>query len=1030
MAAAFLAAGGAHQSRPQESSTEAAETQGAPPASRRVLDAPILIEAAAISDVCFWSGRAGDDPLPILVPIDPGSPSFNEDLARAMQCASERHLAIVPVIQPPVEWQTAPDPSAALEPWIGVLDAAVASMQRRIHVFEVGRHPETSFESKSFAYLVQRISTLIRSLDPHAALVIGPLHTADSTWLNTIPPERLRPYIDGIELERPVDWASWSAKLAGDYPAVAVWVRIPEDLDPPATLAALFEARRSRTAAVVSLKDPTETGESSLLARVVANVIGAVPARFVVDLEPAPITIGAPAPPGASTPAALAFLMDPLGPERAVILPAPRPREGAPQTFTVSLGSDPVSQVKALDLVSGRWLVTSHDGGRQRTGPAVIEIQGATGPVLLRYVPQRGPRSGAVTVGVTAEAELSAEEIIARERAFAAAQARVVEHYTARATLSFHYRAEALNETVDIQSVNRFYWKDGVGDYEETDLFVNGARWRGPVPSLPFVQAEKVREVPLEISLDESYRYELIGRDKLDDRSCYVIGFEPVDRQRSSYSGKVWIDAGTFARRRLSLVQHGLKEPITSSSDEIEYGPVAVGDREVFLPLSGYRQMIFTVIGRTIVTERRVIYEDVAVNGEGFEEAREQAYASDRPIIREDASGFENLTRDPDGSRTAKPISLKNVAIFGGMGFGPDSLGFPFAAMNYFDFDWRGTGTQLDFAFAGPFINLAWTNPSLGRSRWELTLEGRLIALWDNFKSVSDVGRREDEDVKELEETVFVVLGRPLTTFTKIELQMDTGYTGYTNAEHTSEDFVIPSDSLATTETIRWKHQRSGTLFDVWASTSQRFGWDDWGLPMGASGTADEDSFQRWGADIIKAFFPGKTQKISLAFSATDGRNMDRFSRFRIGEFRNVRVRGYNGADITFDRGLTGNLGYLVSLPRNGVSLTFAVDGAVIENDDDFGYVFPPHPSSTYRTRSHQEPNGKREWLAGGGVGVNWNGPWGTLMRVQGAWGLGTSMDLSGSSAAFRFVIVRTFDRWPWGENARPPSEPIVPPTP
>src|SRR5206468_3327093 len=151
-------------------------------------------------------------------------------------------------------------------------------------------------------------------------------------------------------------------------------------------------------------------------------------------------------------------------------------------------------------------------------------------------------------------------------------QARILDHYQARATISYHYRAETLGEEIDVASVNRFFWKDAVGEYQEIELYVNGARWKGKPPSLPFIQAEKVKEIPLEIRLDESYSYRLNGKDTVSGRPAYVVGFEPVNKESSLYSGEIWIDTNSFARLKIRLVQHGLKEPITSNSDIIEYG--------------------------------------------------------------------------------------------------------------------------------------------------------------------------------------------------------------------------------------------------------------------------------------------------------------------------------------------------------------------------------------------------------------------------------------------------------------------------
>jgi hypothetical protein len=415
--------------------------------------------------------------------------------------------------------------------------------------------------------------------------------------------------------------------------------------------------------------------------------------------------------------------------------------------------------------------------------------------------------------------------------------------------------------------------------------------------------------------------------------------------------------------------------------------------------------MVFTVLGRSVVVERRVAWEEFAINAPVFEQGREQAYASGRPVLRDDETGYSYLVKEGDVIRTRQAESLRNVALFGGIALNSDlSLGTPFAGLNYFDFNWRGSGTQLDVAFAGPLLDVAWTDPAVGRSRWDISVEGRVAGLPGRFKKVTGSGRRSEEDLKVLEERMFLTVGRHLSPYQKIDLQAELAYDNFNRAAGADPDFVLPPTRPAATVAARWRYLRAGYALDLWYSQGRRLGWGDWGLPQDpnltasttdepSGGSGDDLSFQRWGMGLVKSFYPGRLQKVSLGGALLAGRDLDRFSQFRIGEFRNTRVRGFNSFDITFDRGATAQVEWKFTLPRGGASVELSLEGAVIENEEDFH---------------------NREYLAGSGVAVSFTGPWGTLMSLRSGFGLGGSIDVRSSGASVRLVIIKTWDRWPF----------------
>lgn len=832
------------------------------------------------------------------------------------------------------------------------------------------------FDPKSYSFLVEKVGTLLRSIDPRATLILGSLVDDSQGWFEEIEPGRLAPYVGGIALADPIDLGAWRDLIGASWPATHLWLYAdPGAAGPDAFLARFHEARALGAEMVVAPAGSDAAG--ALL-----HLIQRLPSRF----SPAAASEG------------LVRFEDPLGPEQAVIVLDPL-------LTAIDAGPDPVARIRAFDLATGEALVTGTRSPGPPAAPSVIEIPAGARPALLLFAVNKGLHASPETVGVTSERVLTVEEILAGERAFEAGQARALHHYQAKATIPYHYRAETLAQAIDVVSVNRFFWKDGTGDYEEIDLLVNGARWRGAAPALPFIQAERVKEVPLEIRLDKSYTYRLEGKEKVDGREVYVVAFEPASDAAGLYSGEVLVDATSFARVRIRLVQHDLKAPITSSTDVIDYAPVdpSTGrqspEAELWLPVRGYRQMVFTAVGRAVVAERLVSYEDFSINAEQFETLRGQAYASGRPILRDDANGYSYLEAGEDGLRERKADSLQNVAFFAGLGFDSDgSIGTPIAGMNYFNFDWRNTGTQVDIAFAGVLLDAAWTNPALGDTLWELTLNGQLVALDETFHRTVEAGRLDGQDVETRRQQLLATLSHPITPFQRAVFQAEVDYDDYGADSDTDPNFIVPTTGFSGIGTLRWNYHRNGYQVDAWYSSGHRLSWETWGIDdpnaPGArtGGGPDDDQYTRTGLSAFKSFHAGARQSLSLGISAFDGSSLDRFSRFRIGDFRNARVRGFSSKDITFDRGVTGQVAWQFPLPGTGVGIDLGVDAALIENEEDFD---------------------GRQTLFGGGAAVSFHGPWGTLMTLRTHFQLGSSIDSDTSGVSIRALMIKTLDHWP-----------------
>ena len=72
-------------------------------------------------------------------------------------------------------------------------------------------------------------------------------------------------------------------------------------------------------------------------------------------------------------------------------------------------------------------------------------------------------------------------------------------------------------------------------EWEEQSFSVNGSKWGADRPAFPLLQAEKVLSLPLELRLNQDYRYELAGMERVGELECYRVRFEPTTDDAALY---------------------------------------------------------------------------------------------------------------------------------------------------------------------------------------------------------------------------------------------------------------------------------------------------------------------------------------------------------------------------------------------------------------------------------------------------------------------------------------------------------------
>ncbi|HKQ99004.1 MAG TPA: hypothetical protein VJV75_14105, partial [Candidatus Polarisedimenticolia bacterium] len=688
-----------------------------------------------------------------------------------------------------------------------------------------------------------------------------------------------------------------------------------------------------------------------------------------------------------------------------------RPAEGEPPALVRLTLRSPLESLELIDPADGttRRLAESTPPG------ALVDLPLRSGALVLRYrvALTALPINEEERVGATSE--LTAEEIIARERETRGIQATRLSHYEAKATISIHYRLAALRETVDLMTENRLYVKDGRHDYEQTAMYVNGALWRGKEPPyLPYLQPGTVTEVPLDIRLDERYRYRLEGREHVEGIECYVIAFEPADAasKESLYRGKVMIDSRRFTRLKMSAVQTNLVDPLRSNEVVYRFAPITTPRGEVWLPSSVTGQMNFELLGYSLAVEREAEYSDYRADEEGFDERREAAFDSGRPLFRDTGGNFQRLERNA-GVETLQSLDTpRNTLLVMGMSVGETGdFSFPFAGVNWFDFDFKGTGTQFNLAWAGPFCDISWNQPNLLDTGpevrpWSYAVQGTFNALEVEDKNATSAGTFGAEEVDILRETVRGTLAIPVGDFLRFSLETRATYQNFDRRKDTDPAFVLPPTNYEPVADLRAEFARLGWLTAAWGEWGYRSAWSAWGLP-GQKFEDDDRDFTRLGVDLRKSFYTGTYHKVSVGVSGFEGRSLDRFSRFELGDFRAARVRGFNDSGIHFDRGLVGEVSYAFPVGRS-LRADVSVQEGFVHSGDDFGDGY--------------------ERIIGSGLSLEFSGPWSTFVNVRLSAALSSTIEDKGSGGDLRVVFFRTFDKWSRKSgNGRPPAVPVAP---
>jgi hypothetical protein len=573
--------------------------------------------------------------------------------------------------------------------------------------------------------------------------------------------------------------------------------------------------------------------------------------------------------------------------------------------------------------------------------------------------------------------EIPLEEILRRLQAFEDDQKRKLDHFSAVNTTHLRFGAGAGLQSVEATLEGAFFFRQGQGfDWAWQNFYINGIRWRSEkIPEIPLIQPEKAAVMPVEITFTPSYDYRLVEGDTIDGREAWVIDFRPTANATETklYRGRVWVDKATYARLRTKAVQLGLEGEVISNEETLYYSPVDANGQPVawsgdayVLPLRLVGQQLISVLNSTTLVEREMVLSGVQINSGDFDARRQEVLASKATMVRDTDKGLRYLVTDgaPEGERVVQEeFDTSRLFAIGGV-FADDSLDYPLplAGVNYLDFNFRGTGNQLNVFFAGVLAIASYADPKFLGSK--VDFGGDLFFL--GIATSDELYRNEEEvpgeEVEVKPANVSVKIGRPLGQFLKLDLEYELSRFDFGRADDTAAAFVLPEDHLLHTAQASLRFARGGYRLDLEADYGRRSEWSAWGLPGNTEFSDDQRDFLHWKATAAKTWHLPKFQKFGAQVGYLGGEDLDRFSKYQFGFFGgDARVHGFQSGKVRAEEAWAAALSYGFEIGQ-AFRLEAILDGALI-TDEIAGF--------------DQEP------LAGFGLVGTFLGPWETIVNLD-----------------------------------------------
>lgn len=603
-------------------------------------------------------------------------------------------------------------------------------------------------------------------------------------------------------------------------------------------------------------------------------------------------------------------------------------RGAAAASSILSLPEDRYTKPRRIDAAGERAITDSGTrNGRLLVGAPPAKDAYA---VLVDYTQKTDKSAVKETLDIATERGISVEEIIRNHQSYDAYQETVQPRYIARNTTKLRFEIGNGAESLEA-AIAGDYFSDPAGkaDWVWQDFYINGVRWKyGRIPELPLIQPEKVTQLPLDIHLTNDYHYELVRTTDLLGYKTYEVRFEPPKNAPADlplYRGTVWIDARTWARVRISMVQLHLTGEVLSNEERVDFVPFArnthtqlaseevakTDPRElIWLPINVEAQQVVSAAGRANVVQRATTFTNFRLDPPEFSNQLAQASASDARMVRETESGLRYLEKR-GGERVVKEgFDTSQVFMLGGVHHdsGLEYPVVPLGGIDYFNFNLFKKGIQTNVFFAGVVVAANATHPNVANTRTNIGADFFGIGVPTENTMYRNGEEERGETVKALPLGLTLRAGHPVFGFGKFDVSFGVSHFTYQRAEDTAANFAVPSDTFVFSPGASFTYARKGYTFSSFYDYSRRSEWEPWGNL--AEYDPAQKSFARFGASFGKSFYLPKFQRLGLDFNYLDGTRLDRFSKYELGFFGSQRVHGVRSGSVHADRAMIGHLSY------------------------------------------------------------------------------------------------------------------------
>jgi hypothetical protein len=786
-------------------------------------------------------------------------------------------------------------------------------------------------DAERFAYAVKRLSSIFRSGSPDGKIGLAVPRAPDPAL-----EEELAAYVDAL--------VSGPARPAPAETTLRTWILATPNASASPTVAALSALREFPQSVLVALQPgdrPFTPAEIETLTR--------LELYLTADASRDPTATRIARRDGSTVPGLRLFDAKKFTP----ILLLPDDPAGA---VSIELSGGPFEKAAVENLASG----ARRDF--ELKGSPTLTLDLSRGPLAVVLEPQvrkGGETKAAVEVGATRG--LTAEEIIARERAWDAGQREKTKSYIAAMDSSLRFRVASLPGSLDLTIRGPYFFERGKPpDWAWQEFYLNGVKWKGrTIPKLPILQPDKVTTLPLDIRLSEEYDYELAGETRVEERPAYRVDFRPraTVGDKPIYRGTAWIDRETFALLRRESIQLNLKGD-TLSNVQTEYYREVPGAPGVVLPLEIRGQQVFSTAGRTTAIERKVTMTEVVIDPPNFEARLKEAYASPSQMVRDTDDGLRYLEPDPakpDERQVSNKLTRKSLIGVAGI-FYERGLDFPFPLLGvqYFNFDLWGKNKQLSVFFFGSLLFANYTDPAFLGTHFDLGADVFGVAIPFTETEYRDGLEFKAGSVKHLPEYVSLNFGHPLGTYLKASVVLSAGYDHYGTTSDTSPLFVVPVSTFTFGAALRLNWSQDGYNLTANGGYYSRAKWEPWGDPDVSTYSPDQKDYWKYSVELNKGFYFADFRKLLVKLAYLGGQDLDRFSQWDFGPFTTASLTGFPSGSVLADRAYLANISYGINI-QEIIRFEIEYDQALVTNK------FAAYDNT---------------YFSGVGITTAFNGPW------------------------------------------------------